>query len=61
MKLKDKTAIITGGGRDIGRACAMKLAEEGASVAINYFASSAGAEKTVQDLSLIHISEPTRP
>lgn len=50
MKLKDKTAIITGGGRDIGRACAMKLAEEGASVAINYFASSAGAEKTVQDI-----------
>lgn len=47
MKLRGKTAIVTGGGRDIGRACALKLADEGANVAINYFASSAGAEETV--------------
>jgi 3-oxoacyl-[acyl-carrier protein] reductase len=47
MKLKGKTAIVTGGGRDIGRACAVRLAAEGANVAINYFASSAGAEATV--------------
>lgn len=47
MKLKGKTAIVTGGGRDIGRACALRLAAEGANVAINYFASSAGAEDTV--------------
>ena len=50
MKLKGKTAIITGGGRDIGRACAIKLAEEGANVAINYFSSSAGAEAAVQEI-----------
>ncbi len=47
MKLKNKTAIITGGGRDIGRACALRLAEEGANIAINYFASGAGADETV--------------
>lgn len=47
MKLKGKTAIITGGGRDIGSAVAVKLAAEGANVAINYFASSAGADATV--------------
>lgn len=47
MKLEGKTAIVTGGGRDIGQACALKLAEEGANVAINYFSSSAGAEETV--------------
>lgn len=47
MKLKEKTAIVTGGGRDIGSAIAKKLAAEGANVAINYFASSAGADATV--------------
>jgi 3-oxoacyl-[acyl-carrier protein] reductase len=47
MKLQGKTAIVTGGGRDIGMAAALKLASEGANVAINYFASSESAEKTV--------------
>lgn len=50
MKLKGKTAIVTGGGRDIGRACAVQLAAEGANVAINYFSSSAGAEETVAEI-----------
>ncbi|KIN62894.1 3-oxoacyl-(acyl-carrier-protein) reductase FabG [Sulfitobacter noctilucicola] len=47
MKLDGKTAIVTGGGRDIGSAVAIKLASEGANVAINYFASSEGADATV--------------
>ncbi|WP_299886577.1 SDR family NAD(P)-dependent oxidoreductase [uncultured Ruegeria sp.] len=47
MKLAGKTAIVTGGGRDIGRAVALKLASEGANVAINYFSSSNGADETV--------------
>lgn len=50
MKLKGKTAIVTGGGRDIGRACAIKLAAEGANVAINYFSSSAGADSAVAEI-----------
>ncbi|UWQ96756.1 glucose 1-dehydrogenase [Rhodobacteraceae bacterium M385] len=50
MKLANKTAIITGGGRDIGRACALKLAAEGANVAISYFASSAGADSAVAEI-----------
>ncbi|MEP2299087.1 MAG: oxidoreductase, partial [Kangiellaceae bacterium] len=29
MNLEGKTAIVTGGGRDIGRACAMRLAKDG--------------------------------
>jgi 3-oxoacyl-[acyl-carrier protein] reductase len=51
MKLEGKTAIVTGGGRDIGRACAMTLAAAGANVAINYFASSAGADRAVAEIT----------
>ncbi|WP_282150774.1 SDR family NAD(P)-dependent oxidoreductase [Ruegeria atlantica] len=53
MKLQGKTAIVTGGGRDIGRACAVKLASEGVNVAVNYFVSSAGAEETVAEIKKI--------
>ena len=50
MKLAGKTAIVTGGGRDIGAAAALKLASEGANVAVNYFASSAGADDVVAQI-----------
>ena len=35
MKLVDKTAMVTGAGRGIGRAIALKLASEGARVVVN--------------------------
>ncbi|MEM7710801.1 MAG: glucose 1-dehydrogenase [Pseudomonadota bacterium] len=50
MKLEGQAAIVTGGGRDIGLAAARKLAAEGASVAINYFSSGAGADRAVEEI-----------
>ena len=35
MKLKDKVALVSGSGRGIGKAIALKLASEGASVVVN--------------------------
>lgn len=50
MNLSGKTALVTGGGRDIGRACVMRLAEAGANVAINYHASASGADSAVAEI-----------
>ncbi len=50
MNLEGKTAIVTGAGRDIGRACAMRLAAEGAKVALSYHASSDGALGAVAEI-----------
>jgi 3-oxoacyl-[acyl-carrier protein] reductase len=50
MRLKDKVAVVTGGGRDIGKAVSLKLAEEGAKVVINYFGSEEKAMETVNEI-----------
>lgn len=46
-RLQDKVALVTGGSRGIGRAIAVRLAAEGAAVAINYRTDEAGARETV--------------
>lgn len=51
MSLTGLTAIITGAGRDIGRACAIKLAAEGANVALSYHSSSEGADSAVSEIT----------
>jgi 3-oxoacyl-[acyl-carrier protein] reductase len=48
MELKNKIAIVTGGGTGIGRATCLELGRRGAAVAVNYNRSRAEAEETVQ-------------
>ena len=50
MKLKDKTAIVTGASRGIGRSIAINLAAEGAAVVCNYFSSMEMAESVVREI-----------
>ena len=48
MTLENKTAIVTGGSRGIGRAICVALAEAGANVVTCYAHGAAGAEETVK-------------
>ncbi|WP_369976419.1 SDR family NAD(P)-dependent oxidoreductase [Xanthomonas bundabergensis] len=50
MQFNDKVAIVTGGGRDIGREVSLKLAAAGAKVCINYANDAASAEATLQQI-----------
>ena len=45
MLLDGEIALVTGGSRGIGRAIALRLAEEGAKVAINYAGNQTAAEE----------------
>lgn len=47
LPFQDKIALVTGSGRGIGRAIALRLAEGGADVMINYVRNQAPAEETV--------------
>ncbi len=47
MSLKGKSALITGSSRGIGRGIALKLAEKGVRVTINYFENEAAAKDTL--------------
>src|SRR5256886_16757230 len=45
MSLEGRTALITGGGRGIGRATAIRLAREGARIAMNFKGNAEAAEE----------------
>jgi 3-oxoacyl-[acyl-carrier protein] reductase len=67
MSLKGKVAIVTGGGRDIGRSISCRLAADGAHVIVNYRSDQAAAEETVRSIAaaggsaMLHRADVTRP
>ncbi|WP_282294961.1 glucose 1-dehydrogenase [Stenotrophomonas sp. PS02289] len=64
---KDKVAIVTGGGRDIGREISLKLAAAGARVCINYANDDASAQETLRlveaagGTAFVHRADVTDP
>jgi 3-oxoacyl-[acyl-carrier protein] reductase len=53
QNLQGKVAIVTGASRGIGRATALALASEGASVVVNYASSSGAAEAVVTEIEAL--------
>ena len=50
MSLRNRVAVVTGGSRGIGRGIALKLAHEGARIAIAYRVNKAAAQMTLLQL-----------
>ena len=53
MRFERKTAIVTGGSRDIGRAICLKLASEGANVVVNYNSNEPDADETLAAIEAV--------
>ena len=49
MRFEGKTALVTGSGRGIGRAIALKLASEGSDIVVNFFRNRKRAEETARE------------
>jgi 3-oxoacyl-[acyl-carrier protein] reductase len=51
IDMKNKIAVVTGGARDIGRAISIRLAQQGALVALNYYDNPEDATETVNTIT----------
>jgi len=56
MSLNGKTALVTGASRGIGRAIALRLAEDGANVAVIYAGSADKAESVVNEITALGVN-----
>jgi len=54
-KLQDKVALVTGSGRNIGRATVLKLAAEGAHVIVNARSNEAEAEAVAREVQALGV------
>lgn len=52
---ENKVALVTGGSRGIGRACAIELAKAGYDVAISYAGNEEAANKTIEELQALNV------
>ncbi len=55
MSLEGKLALITGSGRGIGRATALKLASLGCDIVVNFFRRREAAEKTAEEIRALGV------
>ena len=66
MKFANKIALVTGGGRDIGKSVSEKLAAGGAKVIVNYRSDEAAAQATVDGIvaaggqAVLHCADVTK-
>ena len=53
--MSEKLALVTGGSRGIGKACALELAKAGYDVVINYAGNDDAANKTVEEIKALGV------